>query len=465
VSNARLVEEIQFLAYYDGLTQLANRQLGRERLAQAIARAQRHGDGVAVIFLDVDRFKRVNDSLGHAAGDELLRVIARRLSQALRGSDSISRAADELGSLSRQGGDEFIAVLPEIRDPLAVAAVARRIVEELGEPIPLQGQELHVTVSAGIALYPHDGDTPEELIKNADAAMYDAKSSGRDAVRFYRAEMNAEATRLLTVQARLRKALESGGLDVAFQPIAACADGRIVGMEALVRWTDAELGPVSPLELISVAEESGLIEALGDEILEVAARRAVALRLEREDVPGVSVNVSARQFNSPGFAARVGEILRRSGLPPERLVLEITESVMLRRGSDPLATMAALKELGVRIAIDDFGTGYSSLGYLKAFPVDVLKIDRSFVIGIGEDPRDEAIASAIVELGHLLGLRVTAEGVQTEQQFHFLRARGCDSIQGYLLAKPALAGDLPEALKRAQRTAADLTQRTPTYHA
>ncbi len=448
VWNARMVEEIRYHAYYDGLTGLANRQLGIEWLRQALLQARRRDGQVAVLFLDLDRFKRVNDSLGHAAGDELLRLVGGRLVDTVRATDAISRPGGQDGAISRLGGDEFVVVLPEVRDLNGAASAAQRICEALRAPVTLQGREIFPSGSIGIAMFPHDGDSPDDLLKHADAAMYEAKRAGRDGFRFYREVMNAEATRHLTLETRLRKALHSQDLRVAYQPIV-CPEGRTVGgVEALVRWTDAVLGQVSPPEMIAIAEESELIVALGEWILETACRQVVAWEREGLGALYVAVNTSPRQFTFPGFASSVGAVLQRTGLPPDRLVLEITETLLLSRVHDPARTLRELKAAGVRLSIDDFGTGYSSLAYLKEFPIDFLKIDRSFVKEIGIHPRDEAIVAAILELGHLLGLKVVAEGVETDRQLAFLEARACDAIQGYLLGRPMPADEIGAAIAR-----------------
>jgi diguanylate cyclase (GGDEF)-like protein len=444
VWNARMVEEIRYYAYYDGLTGLANRQLGIERLRQALQLARRRGGQVALLFLDLDRFKR----------DELLCVVGKRLVETLRSTDAISRGDGDDGSVSRLGGDEFVIVLPEVRDLNGAAGAARRVVERLRDPVVVNGREICPTASVGIAMFPHDGDSAEELLKNADAAMYEAKGAGRDGFRFYREVMNAEATRRIAVEARLRKALESRELRVVYQPIVEPAAGRVGGVEALIRWTDVELGPVSPPELVAVAEETGTIVAVGEWILEAACRQAVAWEGEGLGPLYVSVNTSPREFVSPGFANRVARVLERTGLPARRLVLEITETLLVSRASEPSQAMADLKALGVGLSIDDFGTGYSSLAYLKEFPLDFLKIDRCFVKEIGASPRDEAIVAAIVELGHLMGLKVVAEGVETDGQLGFLRERGCDAVQGYLLGRPVPAGEIPDLVTRIQATLA-----------
>jgi diguanylate cyclase (GGDEF)-like protein len=452
--NARMIEEIRYFAYYDGLTGLANRQLGTERLHQALLQARRRNGQVAVLFLDLDRFKRVNDSLGHPAGDELLRRVGRKLSDTMRATDTVSRPGEADGSVSRLGGDEFVILLPEVRDLNGAASAARRLLEALRAPVSVQGRDIVISASIGIAMFPHDGDSADELLRNADAALYEAKRAGRDGFRFYHEMMNAEASRRLTVEARLRKAVETRELRVAYQPIVYPDVRRALGVEALVRWTDPELGPISPAELISVAEETGLIVALGAWILEAACSQAVAWEREGVGPLYVSVNASPRQVTSPGFARSVGETLQRTGLPPQRLVLEITETLVVSRAADPAHVLDELKALGVGLSIDDFGTGYSSLAYLKEFPLDFLKIDRCFVKEIGVGARDEAIVSAIVQLGHLLGLQVVAEGVETEGQLAFLRARGCDAIQGYLLGRPVPPDEVPAALARIRATLA-----------
>jgi diguanylate cyclase (GGDEF)-like protein/PAS domain S-box-containing protein len=412
----------QHLADHDPLTGLPNRRLLEDRLTQALALGQRHRSQTAVMFVDLDRFKTINDSLGHAVGDALLKEVASRLVTQLRVGDTICRI----------GGDEFVVVLPEIKRSSDVAQVAQKVIEQLSQPMAIEERELIVTPSIGIAVFPDDGRDAETLIRNADAAMYAAKELGRANYQFFTEQMNQAASRRLELESDLRRALGKDELRVHYQRIVAASGGAVAGHEALVRWQHPERGLVAPGEFIQLAEETGLILRIGEWVLLQACRWGTFIGAERN--LQVAVNLSPRQFNDPRLPEMVARALRESGLPPRLLELEITESTAMRETDATLGTLRRLKQLGVSIAIDDFGTGYSSLAYLKRFPVDKVKIDRAFV---AEGSREQgAIVPAIVALAHALGIKVIAEGVETAAQRAFLQECGCDYLQGFLCGRP-----------------------------
>jgi diguanylate cyclase (GGDEF)-like protein/PAS domain S-box-containing protein len=415
----------QHLADHDALTGLPNRRLLEDRLTQAIALSYRNRKNTAVMFVDLDRFKNINDSLGHAVGDALLKDVAGRLVKQLRVGDTICRI----------GGDEFVVVLPEVKRASDVAHVAQKVIEQLSQPVIVEERELVVTCSIGIAIYPDDGRDAESLIRNADAAMYHAKELGRAHYQFFTEQMNQAASRRLQLESDLRRAVGKDELRVYYQPIVDVASGRIAAHEALVRWQHPERGLVHPAEFIQLAEETGIILKIGEWVLAEACRWAVFIGAERG--LQIAVNLSARQFNDPQLPKMVARALKETGLPPRLLELEITESTAMQQTDVTLRTLKRLKQLGVSIAIDDFGTGYSSLSYLGRFPVDKVKIDRSFVAEVPGNRDQGAIVSAIVALAHALQIRVVAEGVETDAQREFLKSCGCDFIQGYLVGRPA----------------------------
>ena len=451
LSNARMVDQVRFLAFYDSLTQLPNRVLYKERLAQALVRAARNDRFVAVCFIDLDHFSRINDTLGHDLGDELLQEVSRRLTGSARAGDSVARLGTEQSDaeVSRLGGDEFTVVLSDLIDPQESVRVARRLLESLRRPIRLGTQEVFVTASVGIAIYPFDGADTEALLKSADVAMYHAKEQGRNTYQMYSASMNAEAMARLQLEQQLRKAVEAREFTIWYQPIVDLDTRRPVGAEALVRWEHPVRGLVSPGEFIALCEECGLIVPLGEWILREVCSRARAWEVAGLGAVRMSVNLSARQLRHEGIVETVRTILQETGLRPRSLVLELTESMLMEPKGVTGRTILELADLGVSLAIDDFGTGYSSLSYLKNFPVTTLKIDRSFVAGITTDPNDSAITTAIIALARAMELDVVAEGVETEAQAEFLKDRGCHRIQGYLVGRPMPKEEFEEGLRKA----------------
>jgi diguanylate cyclase (GGDEF)-like protein/PAS domain S-box-containing protein len=432
--------QLEFLAHHDSLTQLPNRLLLRDRFEQAVAAAGRKHGRVAMLFLDLDGFKEINDSLGHEVGDQLLIQVARRLQSCVRSSDTVSR----------EGGDEFVIVVSEISGPDAAARVAQQILEAMEKPFEIGGNALQSALSIGISLYPDDGTDFETLRRNSDAALFHAKDGGRNTYRFFDEQMNRNAVERLQTQASLRSALKNGEFTLHYQPLVQVSDGRIVGVEALIRWQrGGEL--VLPGKFIPAAEQAGLIIPIGEWVLEEACRQAVAWRAAGLPSLEVAVNLSAVQFRRGNIVQTVASALERSRLPPGLLELELTESVLLHDTETAMETLSALKQLGVKLSVDDFGTGYSSLSYLKRMAVDKLKIDQTFVRQLAESAEDAAIVRAIVQLGHTLQLTVVAEGVETEAQLEFLKANGCDQIQGYHISRPLPAQEFAGFLGRGGR--------------
>jgi len=431
-------EKAHHLAYYDGLTGLPNRELFKERLAQAISIARRQQWRVAALFMDLDEFKRINDTLGHAAGDELLVIIGERLALSIRDSDSVTRnqQCDADHAAARLGGDEFTVVLSVVHEIDEVTKVAKRIMDSLTKPVILGSQEVFITPSIGIALFPEDGRTVDTLLKNADAAMYDAKRAGKNKFRFYAQSMNERALRQLSMETMLHKALENEEFFLCYQPQVKATTGKIVGMEALIRWNSPDLGSISPVEFIPLVEKNGLIVDIGKWVLETACTQAQAWQDEGYPPMRLGVNISPRQFQQRNFISTLEKILASTGLAPRYLELELTENVLMSQLDETIATLDALCAMGITLSVDDFGTGYSSLSYLKRFPLTTLKIDRSFISGIPADLDDMAITQAIIVMAHSLKLLVIAEGVEDEQQLAYLCEQGCDEFQGYFFHKP-----------------------------
>jgi diguanylate cyclase (GGDEF)-like protein len=436
IAERRLADQrVVHMAHHDALTGLPNRTLLADRVGQAIARAHRSGGKLAVLFLDLDRFKNVNDSFGHAVGDMLLTAVSARLTASRREEDTVARL----------GGDEFIVSIPDVADAAEAESVAARILSDLAKPFTINGHQLHADVSIGIALYPRDGDTAETLMRNADTAMYHAKESGRGNYQFFSAQLTERVSRRLSTETKLRRALERGEFSVHYQPLMNLASGRVDGAEALLRWPQQDERLVSPVEFIPIAEETGLIVPLGEWVLLEACAQAQAWQTLH---PGlrIAVNLSARQFRQKNLIGMIEQVLGESRLHPSLLELELTEGMLMHNVEEATHILARLDEIGVRLAIDDFGTGYSSLSYLKRFPIHTLKIDRSFVRDISTDPDDAAIVTAIVAMARSLNLRVTAEGVETEEQAAFLRSLTCDQAQGFHFGRPMPAAEFAARL-------------------
>jgi diguanylate cyclase (GGDEF)-like protein len=431
--------QAQHLAFHDPLTGLANRMRFNDRLDRVLAEARRDGTKLALLYLDLDRFKNINDTLGHPAGDELIRTLATRLTALVRPSDCVARL----------GGDEFAILQSSVTGEGDVSALCERIIEEVGKPFQLLGNSAFVGASIGIAVVPEAGIDRAELMRKADIALYRAKLEGRNRFRIFSDEMDIFVQRRRAIEEELREALAAGGqLEVVYQPLYAADTEGIVGVEALLRWNHPRHGAVSPGVFIPIAEESGLIHMIGEWVLRQACNTAVRW-------PGcrLAVNVSPVQFRSPGFAAKVVRILDETGLKPSRLELEITESVLLDSAELSALTLNALRAAGVRIALDDFGTGYSSLSYLHKFAVDKIKIDRSFVQSLNSEGASDAIIQAMVDLARAMGVAVTAEGVETAEQRDFLRRIGCNELQGFLLSRPVPSGEIDKLLGSEETTA------------
>ena len=433
----RVEEQIRHMAHHDALTGLPNRVLLHDRIGQAIAQAQRNRRVATLLFIDLDRFKNVNDSLGHQVGDGLLRTVAERLVACTRRTDTVARI----------GGDEFVVVLTDLNQAEDAGPVAQKVLAALSQPASIQGHELRVTPSVGICAYPHDGEDVETLMRNADTAMYHAKEMGRNNYQFFTQQMNIAAQQRLQLENDLRHALEREEFTLYYQPQIELKTGDICGFEALIRWPHPQRGMVAPLQFIPLAEETGLITSIGEWVLRQACAQTRAWQSLGYPELRVSVNCSAQQFRREGIVETVARSLQQAGLPAASLELEITESVIIEHAEQVLVRFRALDEMGVELAIDDFGTGYSSLSYLKRFPVQKLKIDQSFVRDIGSDPDDAAIVSAIIAMAHSLGLKVVAEGVETAEQLAFLKSLGCDGAQGYYFSRPVPAEEVVKLLR------------------
>jgi diguanylate cyclase len=424
IERKRYQEELERQANYDALTGLPNRHLLNDRLKQAVF-TQRNTRSIAVVFIDLDHFKVINDSLGHNFGDEVLRHVGERLAAAVRDGDTVARL----------GGDEFVLILSDQTREDVIFRTMRRLIGKVSEPIMVADRELNITCSAGISLYPQDGPDVQTLLKNADAAMYRAKSQGRNTFQFYTAEMNELANERLSMEQNLRRAIDRDELLLHYQPRVNLRTGKVDGVEALLRWQHPQRGLIFPDRFIPLAEETGLIVPIGEWVLRTACAQGRAWRRSGH-APVISVNLSARQLWGGGLVRLVGEVIAKTGMA-EHLELELTESMVMHDAENVIATLLALKAIGVRLSVDDFGTGYSSLSYLKRLPLTALKIDGSFVRDITSGGPDEGlIAKAIISLGHSLHLKVVAEGVETEEHRKFLVEHDCDEIQGYLISKP-----------------------------
>ena len=429
--------QLHHLALHDSLTRLPNRSLLEDRLSQAIHTGERHGKNFAVMFLDLDRFKTINDSLGHQYGDKLLQGVADRLTGCLRAEDTVARL----------GGDEFVVLLGEVASPAVVSTIAQKLLDTLAAPIVIEAQQQSVSVSIGISIYPDDGTSLRDLMSNADSAMYHAKKMGRANYQFFAPAMNAAAGARLQLEQALRRALDLNEFELHYQPKVDVASGKVVAMEALVRWNSPERGMVAPNDFIAVSEEIGLIIPLGAWVLREACRQNKAWQVAGLPHMRVAVNLSAYQFRQKDLPEFIAAILQQEGLLASSLELEVTESVVMHNPVEASLILAKLHQQGIHISVDDFGTGYSSLSYLKQFRLDTLKIDRSFVRDISSDADDAAIVRSVIALAHSLRLKVIAEGVETAEQLDYLRELGCDEYQGYLRSRPLPAAQFEQMLR------------------
>ncbi len=435
-------ERIFHLAYYDNLTGLPNRDLFKEYASRLLAAAQRDGTNAAILLVDLDRFKRINDSLGHAAGDELLKEVAGRIANCVRQSDLVAKVQnmdDLIYSLARPGGDEFMLLIRGLERTEMVTNFVQRLLTQLSQPLVARQQEIFVSASIGVAMFPGDGMHQDALLSYADIALGHAKEAGGGCFRFYAKEMNQWANKRLNLEAKLNRAIENDEFELYYQPQITLATGRLAGFEALLRWHPEGRESVPPNEFISIAEESGLIIEIGDWVLKHACAQLKSWQAKGYALVPVAVNLSARQFSDQDLVKMVMQELATTGIPCEMLELELTERVIMRDVEETRTKLQALKSIGVKISVDDFGTGYSSMSYLKRFPLDTLKIDRSFVKDLENDPNDESIIKAIVAMSKGLGLTTIAEGVENEQQRELLSRIGCDLMQGYLISRPVPA--------------------------
>jgi len=430
-------ERIQFLAHFDPLTRLPNRMLLQDRMRQALAHAAREGTRVALLFLDLDRFKTINDSLGHLVGDRLLQEVAMRVRGCVREDDTVAR----------RGGDEFIVMLPHVEAADQAAHVAEKIIDAMGDSVVVDGHRLNVTFSIGISIYPDDAPNADGLIRNADIAMYRSKAGGRNKFQFFTADMNAHALERLALENDLHRALEREEFTLVYQPQIDSESGRIIGAEALLRWDHPRRGLIGPAQFIPVAEESGLIVPIGEWVLERACEQMRQWRLAGLEQVVLSVNISALQFSQKNLIGSIRRVLERSGVEPGMLELELTESVLMRDHDATCEMMGELNDMGVRMAVDDFGTGYSSLSYLRSFPIHKLKIDQSFVRDLNRSSDAGAITGAIIAMAKNLNLRVLAEGVETGDQASFLQAQSCEQFQGHYFSKPLSADGFADLLQ------------------
>ncbi len=449
-------EKVELLAYHDPLTGLLNRHSFKEHLENAVESARRQGRYVGTLFLDLDRFKRINDTLGYNVGDLLLQGVAERILESVRKSDKAARQVNNISSssISRLGGDEFTILLPEIRQVQDTSKVAQRLLDSLARPFAIAGHEIFVSGSIGITVFPLDGEDADTLLKNADSAMYGAKEQGRNNFQFYSESMNAASLKKLALETSLRKALDRQEFMLYFQPQVEIDSGKTTGMEVLLRWRHPELGLVPPIDFIPLAEETGMIVPIGEWVLAAACIRNKALQEMGLEPRRVAVNISSLQFRRQSLLASVTRALNISGLDPAYLELELTESAIMKNWEESSRILQELKAMGLRVAIDDFGTGYSSLAYLKRFPLDVLKIDCSFIRDIPDDQDNAAIATAIIAMAHSLNLKVVAEGVETREQLAFLANLGCDEVQGYLFSQALPADQIEAYLRKEERRSA-----------
>lgn len=437
VSDARqMAQKMTYLAEHDYLTDLPNRLLLTDRITQAISAAKRRGSKLAILFFDIDHFKRVNDTLGHEVGDQLLKVLSKKLQMCIRASDT----------LSRQGGDEFVVLLPELTDDAVPAEIAQKILFSIKDPISIANHELFITASIGIAVYPDDGDNVDVLTRHADAAMYHAKNSGRNNYQFFTKEMSARVAAQLTMENSLQKAIANNELLLFYQPKVSIKTGKIIGAEALIRWVHPQWGMMMPDRFIKIAEDSGLIRGIGHWVLREACTQNKKWQDSGLPEIPIAINVSVVELHHAHFTQEVTKVLLQTGLQPYHLELEVTESVAIQSEVTVINDLNKLKEMGVRLSVDDFGTGYSSLSYLKLLPVNTIKIDKSFIRDIQVDANDAAIVTAIIKMSQSLGLTVIAEGVETQAQLEFLQSHDCDEMQGYLFSRPLPADEFAALL-------------------
>ena len=437
ITERKIAEDrIRYLATHDGLTDLPNRMMFGNLLNHTIDAAKRYSRKFALLFIDLDRFKAINDALGHQAGDALLQEIAQRLSRCTRAGDVVARLS----------GDEFVVLMQEVEDTHEASACARKIITEVMKPLTLQAQECRVTASIGIALFPENGDDEQTLLKHADTAMYQAKEEGKNNFQFYSPNTNSHTLQRMVLENHLRSALENNELQLQYQAKLDLHNNSISGVEALLRWNNPEIGVVSPAQFIPIAEETGLIVPIGRWVLKAACMQNMAWQAQGLPPVCMAVNLSPRQFLNQDLLAHINEALNESGMPPELLELEITESMVMHHVDQAVQLLHAIKQIGVRIAIDDFGTGYSSLAQLKRFPIDTLKVDRSFIREVVQDSDDQAITEAIIAMGKSLSLTIVAEGVETREQQDFLRNRACDEMQGFYFSRPVVPEEFAELL-------------------
>jgi len=437
----RVQERLHYMAHHDSLTKLPNRNLFMDRLRQAMARARWHKRLIAVMFLDLDHFKTINDSLGHIIGDQLLVQLTQRFSSGVRAGDTVARF----------GGDEFAILLDDIASEKDISQLAKKLLDSMISPFAVQGHELFMTASIGVSIFPNDAEDPETLLRNADVAMYRAKDMGRNNYQFYSNEMSARAFERLTMENSLRHALKREEFFLLYQPQVEIRSRRIVGVEALLRWQHPELGLVLPSDFIPLLEETGFIVEVGDWVLHHALKQAVDWNHAGFDFLKVSINLSSRQFNNPDFISLLQSVVMNAGLEPQNIELELTESMLMRSASKTISALNSISQFGISIAVDDFGTGYSSLNYLRRFPISTLKIDSSFIRDVTRDEDDRAIATAIIVMAQCLNLIVIAEGVETEEQSAFLQRLDCNQIQGNIFSPPVSADEISRMLNEQER--------------
>jgi diguanylate cyclase (GGDEF)-like protein/PAS domain S-box-containing protein len=448
--SRKAAEKIRLLAYYDSLTGLPNRTFHKELMIRAIEHAERRKEIFALIYIGLDNFQRINDSLGHSIGDLLLKAVADRLTNSLRKSDLVARSdkGETVSVVSRVGGDEFIVLAHDINQAQDAAKTSRRLLEEMSAPYDISGREVFLTVSIGIALYPDDGTDVDDLLKNAEKAMRHTKSEGKNNFHFYSSSMHTSVLAVLIMESDLHKALERNEFVLYYQPQVDTATRMVKGMEALIRWIHPDKGMIPPMQFIPLAETSGLIIPIGEFVIRTVCRQIKTWQEAGYKQINISLNVSGRQFDQQNLIEIVKDALQDTMISPQCLELEITESTIMRNPEKALRILTELKAMGIGISIDDFGTGYSSLSYLKRLPLDFLKIDQSFVKSLASDSRDQAIVRATIAMAHSLNLKTIAEGVETQEQLSFLQEHGCDEIQGYLFSRPLPAEDIPGILAK-----------------